>query len=87
MGLERHPELQRGAARALDEYGWSFSISRIYLPCPLYNELEETLAEVMGRPTLVTPSRTVAHLAALPVLFGGASLVSGWCGWPRSAGR
>ncbi|HXU80477.1 MAG TPA: aminotransferase class I/II-fold pyridoxal phosphate-dependent enzyme [Polyangia bacterium] len=75
MGLERHPELQRGATRALDEYGSNFSISRIYLQCPLYNELEETLGEVMGRPTIVTPSTTVAHLAALPVLIGDKDVV------------
>jgi 7-keto-8-aminopelargonate synthetase-like enzyme len=75
MGLERHPELQRGAARALEEYGSNFSISRIYLQCPLYNELEETLGEVMGRPTIVAPSTSVAHLAALPVLIGDKDVV------------
>ena len=75
MGLERHPELRRGAARALDEYGSNFSISRIYLQCPLYNELEEALGEVMGRPTIVTPSTSVAHLAALPVLIGDHDVV------------
>jgi 7-keto-8-aminopelargonate synthetase-like enzyme len=75
MGLERHPELQRGAARALEEYGSNFSISRIYLQCPLYNELEETLSEVMGRPTIVAPSTSVAHLAALPVLIGDKDVV------------
>jgi 7-keto-8-aminopelargonate synthetase-like enzyme len=75
MGLERHPELQRGAARALEEYGSNFSISRIYLQCPLYNEMEERLSEVMGRPTIVAPSTSVAHLAALPVLIGDKDVV------------
>jgi 7-keto-8-aminopelargonate synthetase-like enzyme len=75
MGLERHPELQRAAVAALAEYGSNFSISRIYLQCPLYNELEDTLAEVMGRPTIVAPSTTVAHLAALPVLIGDRDVV------------
>lgn len=70
MGLERHPELIAGASAALAEYGSNFSISRVYLQCPLYRAFEESLSEVMGRPTLVTASTSVAHMAALPVLVG-----------------
>ncbi|HEY7375808.1 MAG TPA: aminotransferase class I/II-fold pyridoxal phosphate-dependent enzyme [Polyangia bacterium] len=75
MGLERHPDLLRGAAAALEQFGSNFSISRIYLQCPLYDALEDTLSEIMGRPTLVAPSTTLAHLAALPVLIGDNDLV------------
>jgi 7-keto-8-aminopelargonate synthetase-like enzyme len=75
MGLERHPLLHAGALRALEEYGSNFSISRAYLQCSLYNEIEDALSEAMGRPTLVTPSTTVAHLCALPVLIGDKDLV------------
>jgi len=75
MGLERHPDLLAGAREALDAFGSNFSISRIYLQCPLYDAFEDALSEVMGRPTLVTPSTTVAHQAALPVLIGDNDLV------------
>ena len=75
MGLERHPLLQAGAVRALEEYGSNFSISRAYLQCSLYDDIEAALSEAMGRPTLVAPSTTVAHLCALPVLIGDKDLV------------
>jgi 7-keto-8-aminopelargonate synthetase-like enzyme len=76
MGLERHPALLAGAQEALHQYGSNFSISRAYLQCPLYDALEETLERVMGgRPVIVTPSTTMAHLSALPVLVGDRDLV------------
>ncbi|MFT3921783.1 MAG: aminotransferase class I/II-fold pyridoxal phosphate-dependent enzyme [Myxococcales bacterium] len=75
MGLERHPMLIDGAMEALLEFGANFSISRIYLECPLYASLEERLEQAVGRPVLVTPSTTMAHLAALPVLIGDDDLV------------
>jgi 7-keto-8-aminopelargonate synthetase-like enzyme len=76
MGLERHPELMAGAEAALREFGSNFSISRAYLQCPLYRELEAELGKIMGgRAVLVTQSTTMAHLAALPVLVGDNDLV------------
>jgi len=75
MGLERHPELLAGGNEALATFGSNFSISRAYLECPLYTALEETLSEAMAAHVLVTPSTTLAHLAALPVLIGDRDLV------------
>lgn len=75
MGLERHPDLIAGGQAALAQYGSNFSISRIYLQCPLYPALEAALEEMTGRHVLVTPSTTLGHLAALPVLVGDRDLV------------
>jgi len=75
MGLERHPLLLAGAEEALRRYGSNFSISRAYLQCSLYEELEEALGRAMGRHVIVTPSTTLAHLAALPILVGERDLV------------
>jgi 7-keto-8-aminopelargonate synthetase-like enzyme len=75
MGLERHPALAEGGVAALREFGSNFSISRIYLECPLYPALEDALAQAMDRHVLVTPSTTKAHLAALPVIVGDKDLV------------
>ena len=75
MGLERHPMLLAGATEALHRYGSNFSISRAYLQCSLYEELEDTLGQAMGRHVVVTPSTTLAHLAALPILVGERDLV------------
>jgi 7-keto-8-aminopelargonate synthetase-like enzyme len=75
VGLERHPALMAGAEAALRQFGTNFSISRAYLQCPLYDALETALSRAMDRPVLVTPSTTLAHLAALPVLIGDRDLV------------
>jgi 7-keto-8-aminopelargonate synthetase-like enzyme len=68
MGLESRPELREAAHRALDEYGTQFSFSRAYLQCPLYLELEALLEQIAGRPVMVTPSTSLGHMAALPIL-------------------
>jgi 7-keto-8-aminopelargonate synthetase-like enzyme len=75
MGLERHPALVAGAHDALEKYGTCFSISRIYLECPLYADLEQHLGRIMGRHVLVAQSTSAAHMAALPALVGDHDLV------------
>jgi 7-keto-8-aminopelargonate synthetase-like enzyme len=69
MALESRPELREGAHRAIDEYGTQFHFSRAYLQCALYLELESLLEQIAGRPVLVAPSTSLAHMAALPVLI------------------
>jgi 7-keto-8-aminopelargonate synthetase-like enzyme len=68
LGLESRPELRDGVLRALDQYGTQFSFSRAYLQCPLYLELEALLEQIAGRPVMVTPTTSLAHMAALPIL-------------------
>jgi 7-keto-8-aminopelargonate synthetase-like enzyme len=68
LALERSQALRDGAIAALQHYGTQFSISRVYLECPLYLELEHNLERMTGRPVLVAPSTTLAHFAALPAL-------------------
>lgn len=68
LGLESRPELRDGVRSALDAYGTQFSFSRAYLQCPLYLELEAALEQIAGRPVMVTPTTTLGHMAALPIL-------------------
>jgi 7-keto-8-aminopelargonate synthetase-like enzyme len=68
LGFDQRPELKDAAIAATQDYGTQFSISRAYMECSLYEELEGTLERVTGRPTLVAPSTTLAHMAALPVI-------------------
>ena len=75
MGLDRNLGLQKAAADAVFAYGTQFSISRAYLECPMYTELETLLQEITGRPVLVAPSTTLAHMAALPALLRDADAV------------
>lgn len=69
LGLEAMSELRDAAHRAIDDYGTQFHFSRAYLQCDLYQELEELLAEICGRPVLVAASTSLGHMAALPVLI------------------
>jgi 7-keto-8-aminopelargonate synthetase-like enzyme len=69
MSLETRPELRDAAHDAIDRWGTQFHFSRVYVQCPLYEELESRLASMSGRPTLVAASTSLAHMAALPVLI------------------
>ncbi|WIN00578.1 hypothetical protein ACTOB_004292 [Actinoplanes oblitus] len=71
LGLETHPALRAGVIDAVDRFGTQFSSSRAYLSSPAYPAAESALAELLGRPTILTPSTTMGHLAAMPVLIGG----------------
>jgi 7-keto-8-aminopelargonate synthetase-like enzyme len=68
LGLETHPALKAGVIDAVERYGTQFSSSRAYLSAPAYAEAEAGLSELFGRPTILTPSTTLGHFAALPTI-------------------
>src|SRR5215218_5263669 len=70
LGLEMHPALKAGVRDALDRFGTQFSSSRGYASSPLYREVEDELADLFGRPVVVTPSTSMGHIAAMPTLIG-----------------
>lgn len=69
MGLETDPRLIAGVIEATRRYGTQLSASRLFMSAAPYTELEERLGELAGGPTLVTPTTSLGHLAALPVLI------------------
>jgi 7-keto-8-aminopelargonate synthetase-like enzyme len=69
LGLEQRRELHDAAIDAIRRYGTQFSFSRSYLQSPLYARLESALGAMTGGHALVTPSTTLAHVAALPLLI------------------
>jgi 7-keto-8-aminopelargonate synthetase-like enzyme len=70
LGLEMHPRLRMGVIDAVTRYGSQFSSSRAFLSAPAYAQAEGSLSELFGRPSLLTPSTTLGHIAALPALLG-----------------
>jgi 7-keto-8-aminopelargonate synthetase-like enzyme len=68
LGLERHRAVIDGVHDAVERYGVQFSCSRGYVSAPIYEELERDLSTLFGAHALVTPSTTMAHMIALPVL-------------------
>ncbi|HEY4388288.1 MAG TPA: aminotransferase class I/II-fold pyridoxal phosphate-dependent enzyme [Ktedonobacteraceae bacterium] len=69
LGLEMDSRLKQGAIDAVLRYGTQFASSRGYLSAPPYRELEHLLQRIVDAPVLVTPTTTLGHLAALPVLI------------------
>ncbi len=75
LGLETHPALVAAVVDAVTRYGTQFSSSRTYVSAPGYPPAEAALTDMFGRPALISPSTTMGHLAALPVLVGSDDLV------------
>ncbi len=75
LGLEMDPRLKTAAKDAVDRYGSQFSSSRAYVSLGLYEELEAHLAEMFQSPVIVTPTTTLGHLSAIPVLVGEGDAV------------
>jgi 7-keto-8-aminopelargonate synthetase-like enzyme len=70
LGLETDPRLKAAVHEAVDRYGTQFSSSRAYASAPLYRTAEAELAEVFGRPVIVSPSTSLGHISTMPTLMG-----------------
>jgi 7-keto-8-aminopelargonate synthetase-like enzyme len=68
LGLEQDWRLKQGVIDAVTRYGTQFASSRAYVSAPAYLELEEMFEQLFGGYPLVTPTTTLGHLAALPIL-------------------
>ena len=69
LGLEFDDRVKAGAIDAIDRFGTQFSSSRAYVSLGLYEELESLFKDIFqGNHTLVTPTTTLGHIAAIPVL-------------------
>ncbi|GAB2842593.1 aminotransferase class I/II-fold pyridoxal phosphate-dependent enzyme [Ferruginibacter profundus] len=75
LGLEFDPQLKDAAKAAIDNYGTQFSASRAYISLGLYNELQELLEKIFEAPCVITPTTTLGHIAAIPVLVASDAAV------------
>jgi 7-keto-8-aminopelargonate synthetase-like enzyme len=75
LGLETDPRLKAAVRDAVDRYGTQFSSSRAYASAPLYRVAETELAELFGRPVIVTPSTSMGHIATMPTLIGSRDVL------------
>ncbi|MEJ2680402.1 MAG: bifunctional aminotransferase class I/II-fold pyridoxal phosphate-dependent enzyme/GNAT family N-acetyltransferase [Gammaproteobacteria bacterium] len=75
LGLERDPRLINACIESVQRYGTQFSSSRSYLSSPHYEELEALLSQLYDKPALVTPTTTLGHIAALPILVKPGDLI------------
>jgi len=70
LGLEFDDRILCGATEALHKYGSQFSSSRSYVSLSLYGELESLFNRMYDAHCIVTPTTTLGHLAAIPVIVG-----------------
>jgi len=70
LGIEYHPALKQGTIDATQKQGTQFSSSRTYISLGLVKELETELGKIFDKPLIITPSTTMGHLAAMPVIVG-----------------
>lgn len=75
LALNRDATLKTAAFDAVDRFGTSHSSSPMYTSVGMYGELEDRLSQILGATTVLAPTTTLAHLAALPVLAGPEDLV------------
>lgn len=75
LGLEFDQRLLEGSISGATRYGSQFSISRAYMSCPIYKELEDNFRAIFGKPCVVTPTTTLGHMSAIPVLIGESDAI------------
>jgi 7-keto-8-aminopelargonate synthetase-like enzyme len=75
LGLEMDARLKAGVIDAVQRYGTQFSSSRSYVSAPPYAELESTLSDLFGGPTMVAASTSLGHLSTLPVVVDPGDVV------------
>ncbi|MEO6302298.1 MAG: aminotransferase class I/II-fold pyridoxal phosphate-dependent enzyme, partial [Bacteroidia bacterium] len=68
LGLEFDRRLKDGAIEALEKYGTQFSESRAYVSVKLYKDLENYFEQIFNASVVVSPTTTLGHIAAIPVL-------------------
>ncbi|HJS72179.1 MAG TPA: aminotransferase class I/II-fold pyridoxal phosphate-dependent enzyme [Acidimicrobiia bacterium] len=68
LALGDDPRLVDAGIDAIRRYGNSYSSSTAYTALPQYGVLRDRFQAMLGAPSLLTASTTLAHMSALPVL-------------------
>ena len=70
LGLELDKRLINAAVDAVKKYGTQFSSSRAYVSVTLYDEIENLLSEIFGKPVTLASTASLGHMSNIPVLVG-----------------
>lgn len=66
LGLAQDTRLIQGAVQAILKYGTQFPLSKTYISCALYQEIEDLLHKMYGYPVVITKNSTLAHIGVIP---------------------
>ncbi len=68
LGLEKDERLIEASIDAVRRFGTQLSCARSCVSLGLYDELENLLSEIFGKPALLAPTTSLGHISAMPVL-------------------
>lgn len=75
LGMEFDERLKEGAIQAIKTSGTQFSSSRAYVSINLYEEFEQLLNQIFDAHCIVTPTTTLGHISAIPILVNDEDAV------------
>jgi acyl transferase domain-containing protein/7-keto-8-aminopelargonate synthetase-like enzyme len=76
LGLDLHPEVMESIMPAIHKWGVHPSWTRAVASPGIYEELEQSLADLMGvYSTLVFPAVTLLHAGVIPILAGSDGVI------------
>ncbi len=68
LGLSTDKRVKEGAIKAIEKYGTFTSASRTFLRIGFYDEIEEMLSTIFGRPTILISRTSLGHISTIPVI-------------------
>lgn len=74
LGLDTDERLKIAAIMAVSRFGVQFSSSRSFVSVPLYDELEDLLEQMFGRPAVIAASTSLGHISAIPVYMNAGDV-------------
>lgn len=70
MGLEMDERLKSAVIDAVQRYGTAFASTRAYVTVKLYEEIEDLLSRIFGKPVVLLANVTLSHISNIPILVG-----------------
>jgi len=69
LGLETNRAMKDAAIQAVEKYGTQFSSSRATVSMGMYEECENLLAQIFGKPVYLAPTTSLGHIAIIPTIM------------------
>lgn len=69
LGLEHDARIKDAAIDAIHRYGLQFACSRSYSSLSIMDELESLMSDIFGKPTLITPTTSIGHIANMTTII------------------
>lgn len=68
LGLSTDKRVKEGAIKAIEKYGVFTSASRTFMRIGFYDEIEELLSVLFGKPTILISRTSLAHISTIPII-------------------